>query len=292
MTQRTEKTVKPWWMRDDYVEADPVPAAFTSLAGPRGLALVRAWPDGRTDQGWGLKGPPNEPTVGFMPRYNRGEFDPRRVLFGYNKGRWEFAFVMRSVRLVCIDIDGKNGGLEEAKKLGLLPLTLAEISKSGNGYHLFYTVADDWSPELGYARLNDRIGIEQGVDIRGTGCVYHHPQQRWNTRMPTRLPKHLLEILQQRQLQQSATSSRITKVLEGGDDMEILLMHDQLKQDLAQPMPPGKRNNTLFAIATQMQEAQVEDWDALVHARAIDVGLDATEIDKLISNVVKYGAIP
>ena len=84
---------------------------------------------------------------GFMPRYLRGVFNSRRVVYGYERGKWAYAFVMRSMRLVCVDIDGKNGGLEHAKKLGLLPPTLAETSKSGDGYHLFYLVDEEWDDE-------------------------------------------------------------------------------------------------------------------------------------------------
>ena len=69
----------------------------------------------------------------------------------------------------------------------MLPPTLAETSKSGDGYHLFYLVDEEWDDEKGYGLLGDRIGIEQGVDIRATGCVYHHPQQRWNDRGRRRL---------------------------------------------------------------------------------------------------------
>src|SRR5690349_10217609 len=128
---------QPWWRTDDYVESAPLPAHVfenPGVIGPKGVALVRAWPSGMTDQGWGLQG--KDGGEGFMPRYKRGEFLPRRILFGYDRGKWAFALVMRSVRLVCIDIDGKNGGFEHAKRLGKLPPTLAETSKSGNGYHL------------------------------------------------------------------------------------------------------------------------------------------------------------
>src|SRR6476660_1446540 len=117
-------TKKPWWMTDDYSEDLAAPDVIRAQAGPKGLALVKAWPSGVTDPGWGLH-PPKNSTEGFMPRYMRGEFNERRVLHGYAKDLWAFAFIMRSLRLVCIDIDGKNGGLEHAKKLGLLPPTLA-----------------------------------------------------------------------------------------------------------------------------------------------------------------------
>lgn len=283
-------TSLPWWRTDAYDQDIAVPAHFHQLTGPKGLALVKAWPSGVTDKGWGLQGPNGED--GFMPRYERGEFNDRRVLFGYNKGRWAFAFVMRSVRLVCIDIDGKNGGLEHAKRLGMMPPTLAETSKSGDGYHLFYVVDEEWSETKGYGLLNDRIGIEQGVDIRATGCVYHHPQQRWNRRNPAPLPKHLKDLLLHREQKITAETERITKVLETADEMEVLMMHDEMLSDLAKPIPTGKRNQTLFAIGTKMCQAQVPDWDERLKDRATQVGLDTAEADKLVANIRRYGMTP
>lgn len=276
----------PWWRTDTYDDDTPVPDVVTSYAGPKGIALVKAWPSGVTQPGWGLVG--KDGGEGFMPRYNRGEFNDRRVLFGFNKQRWNFAIVMRSVRLVCIDIDGKNGGLEHAKRLGMLPVTLAETSKSGDGYHLFYVVDEEWHEDKGYGLLSDRIGIEQGVDIRNTGCVYHHDTQRWNNRAPAPLPAYLHRLLKTKQDKRAARSASIVAVLDSQDEMEILMMHDALLTDLAKPIPAGKRNNTLFAIGQQMKTAQVPDWETKLADRATQVGLDADEVDKLVTNVTRY----
>lgn len=283
-------TSKPWWQTDSYDVEKAVPPEFEAAAGPKGLALVKAWPSGVTDKGWGLQGPTGED--GFMPRYMRGEFNARRVLHGYERNRWAFAFIMRSVHLVCIDIDGKNGGLEHAKKLGMLPYTLAETSKSGDGYHLFYAVDEMWNDVTGFGSLADRIGLEQGVDIRATGCVYHHKQQRWNERGPAPLPDHLKELLLHREQKIAAQSERITKVLDSGDDMEVLMMHDQMLSDLAKPIPAGKRNTTLFAIGSQMQQAQVPQWDEHLKTRADEVGLSVDEADKIVANINRYATTP
>lgn len=281
-------TSKPWWLTDEYDDDLAMPPAFEELAGPKGVALVKAWPDGRTDQGWGLRGP--EGKEGFAPRYKRGEFNDRRVLHGYRRGAWAFAFVMRSVRLVCIDIDGKNGGYTGARKLGMLPPTMSETSKSGDGYHLFYTVDEEWDEDTGFGVLADRIGLEQGVDIRATGCVYHHPQQRWNGRAPVPLPSHLKTLLLQREQKITATAKRIDSVLANRDELEILMMHDEILSDLAKPIPAGKRNNTLFAIGSQMQQAQIPDWETKLADRATQVGLDDAEVNKLVENISRYAA--
>lgn len=277
----------PWWMADDYDVADAIPPQFDHFwAGPKGVALVRAWPDGRTDKGWGLVS--GDGGEGFMPRYWRGEFNARRVLFGYEQGRWSFAFVMRSMRLVCIDIDGKNGGLEYAKRLGMLPPTMAETSKSGNGYHLFYLVDEEWDDAKGYAQLGDRIGVEQGVDFRATGCVYHHKQQRWNRRSPVLLPSHLHELMRSRELKIAANTARITSVLANSDDLEVLMLHDEIITKLKRPIPAGKRNNTLFAIGSEMKTAGVPDWENLLVERGQQLGLPDDELTKLVANIDRY----
>ena len=280
---------KPWWRTDDYDLAVPLPPWFDKSGdvGPKGPALVRAWPDGRTDQGWGLEGKGG--SDGFMRRYHRGEFNERRIIYGYDRGKWAFAIVMRSVQMVCIDIDGKNGGLEHAKRLGMLTPTMAETSKSGDGYHLFYLTDERWDHTTGFAQFQDRIGLEQGVDIRGVGCVYHHPQQRWNLRPPAAMPQHLSELLHHRAQKQAATSERITKILGSNDELEVLMLHDEILTDLAKPIPQGKRNNTLFAIGNQMHQACIPNWEDTLTARALDVGLDQDEVLKLVANIQRYG---
>lgn len=278
---------KPWWQSDSYDVEVTVPEVLRDQAGPKGLALVKAWPSGVTDPGWGLL-PPKGSTDGFLPRYMRGEFNEKRVLFGYERDRWAFAFIMRSLRLVCIDIDGKNGGLDHAKELGMLPPTLAETSKSGDGYHLFYRVDEKWDEAKGFGLLSDRIGIVQGVDIRATGCVYHYKQQRWNTRLLAELPAHLYDQLTHRDQKVAAQSQRISKILENDDPLEVLMMHDEIMSDLAKPIPAGKRNTTLFAIGSQMQEAGIEDWETKLLARADEVGLPPDEGQKIVDNISRY----
>lgn len=271
---------QPWWMTESYDEGHAVPIEFNQMSGPHDVALVRAFPDGRTDSGWGDET--------FMAKYVKGDFNPRRALYGYKKGQNAFAFIMRSVRLVCVDIDGKNGGLEHAKKLGALPPTMAETSKSGNGYHLFYKVDMEWDDQLGFGEIHDRIGIEQGVDIRATGCVYHHDTQRWNDRAPAPLPKHLHQLLVAKQQERQHRAAYVTSVINSQDETEILLMRDQLMTDLAKPIADGKRNNTLFAIGQQMKQALIEGWEEAIEARAKAVGLDDDEADKLVANITRF----
>lgn len=282
-----QRSSKPWWMTDLYSEDFALPMSFRDEAGPNGVALVRAYDSGLTDPGWGLT-PPKGSSEGFMPRYSRNDFAERRILYGYEKGKWNFAIVMRSLRLICVDIDGKNGGLEHASKLGLLPPTLAETSRSGDGFHLFYLVDDEWHPEKGFGSLGDRIGIEQGVDIRATGCVYHYPQQRWNGRLLARLPKHMYELLRNREQKIEARSAQIRAIMEGDDELSQLMLQDELTSELNKPIPAGKRNQTLFAIGCQLYTAAVPNWQSLIEDRATQLGLDGPEIEKLLRNIETY----
>lgn len=283
MQSQVTPPTQPWWMTDSYTEDVAVPSELVRFSGPQGVAVVRAWKDGKTDKGWG--------EFTFMNSYEQGRFKPGPRLPGFEQGRWALAYVMRSMRLVCIDIDGKNGGFDGARKLGMLPKTLAETSKSGNGYHLFYSIPDEvWNLDKGYELFVDRIGLEQGVDLRATGCVYHHQQQRWNGRPVMPLPSFLSQKLLAQKASSTAVVDKIIKLLDSGDPLEVALMHDALITDLNKPIPAGRRNTTLFAIGSQMYMAQVPGWKQLVHDRALALGLDIDESDKLIANIEKYAA--
>src|SRR5690606_23791437 len=97
---------QPWWTLDSYSRSTPIPSELERFAGPKGIALVKAFKSGATGKGWG-----NEE---FTHNYARSKFLPDPILRGFESGFFNFAFVMRSLRLVVIDIDGKNGGLESA----------------------------------------------------------------------------------------------------------------------------------------------------------------------------------
>ena len=280
---------KPWWMTDAYDLSgvnDGLDMDDPSLWGPLGPALVGTYLDRKTGEpitspGWGGDT--------FMDFYRRRQFTPRRILATRGSTPPAFAWVMRSAKVVCIDIDGKNGGFDHASKLGFLPPTCAEVSQSKNGYHLFYLVDDTWDEAAGFARFRDAIGIVQGVDFRGTGCVFHKPTQRWNSRQLTKLPDHIVTMLEQRQLKRSLVTTNIAKTLEL-DPGEIAIMHDELIRELNKPIPAGKRNHTLFAIGSQLMQAQVPNWSDLVCDRGVQIGLDEDELDKLVRNITKYGA--
>jgi len=281
------QTPLPWWRTDEYTIDEPVPAVLDDYAGPHGVALVRAWPNGKTDPDWGLRRHDQPEDRGFMARYTKKNFAARRSLASYTRNLSAIAIVMRSLSMLCVDIDGKNGGFQTAINLGILPPTLAETSKSGNGYHLFYLTDEQWG-ENGFDKFQDRISLFEGIDIRATGCVYHFQTQRWNARQPVMIPDGLATKLNQHKDQTVARKTSLIRAINSSEEHEILMLQTDLIDELQKPIPTGKRNNTLFAIGSQLKVAQVEGWEELVHARAIAVGLDQTEADKLVSNISTY----
>jgi len=278
-------TSTPWWQTDDYSVKKDVPIEFYSFAGEHGPMVLQAWKDGRTEPGWGIR--PNRDGVGFLQLYeNRNAARRQRALVAHQTVEQAFAFVMRSVQMICIDIDGKNGGLEGAKQLGPFPETLAETSKSGTGYHLFYHLPDEWDLNAGFGRYGDRIGIAPGVDIRSVGCVYHYPQQRWNDRALAQLPQFMHERLEAAEQKRAASAARIETIINEGDPVELAVLQDELIQDLKKvSSAAGGRNNALFAIGSKMIEAGVDNWESLIHKRGCDVGLPIDEVNKLVANI-------
>ncbi len=274
----------PWWTQTQPYTTDSLrpPWPQTMWQGPLGLAYVEVFKDGSTAPGWGGKT--------FMDKYRKRGFDIRRALAMFEKKGTPFALVMRSVSMVCIDIDGKNGGIESAAALNL-PLTMAETSKSGNGYHLFYLVDDTWNPNFGFDRLRDRIGWRTGIDVRATGCVYHYPSQRWNTLVPAFLPDNILIDLEQARDDMVARSETITRLrtsTDPDDQMEFLMMQSTIQSKLNAPIAAGKRNNTLFAIGSEMKIAGITGWSEQVFNRAVSLGLDDAEAEKLVKNIDRY----
>ena len=277
-----------WWETDHYLDESLIPTGLQApdLWGPQGPAVIKAWANGSTQTGWGLN-PPRDSNEGFMPRYSRTEFNLRRLQQGYEKGRHAAAFVMRSARLIVVDIDGKNGGLAGAHQLGNLPFTLAETSKSGTGYHLWYRTPESWDENLGFAEVNDAIGLAPGVDIRNIGCVYHWPSQRWNDRQLAEVPANLWNQLRDKLVRREQAAAAISSIIATGDETEILIMHDSLIDELAKPIKPGQRNTTLFAIGNKMRQAGIPDWKDRVELRAVKVGLDMSEAERITANIAK-----
>ena len=267
-----------WWELEEY----PVDQMFEALepyAGPNGVAVVKAFDNGRTSSGWGLKGKDGTPE--FMPIYRKSGFVQSRLVRGYQKDLYSVAVVMRSTRLVCIDIDGKNGGLQAVRQLGPLPYTLAETSKSGTGYHLFYSLPDEWDDTVGFDMIPDQIGIVQGVDIRGVGCVYHFQQQRWNTRAVAEAPDWLIERLLVRKRLREKKRQATQLIIESGDPIEMQMLHTSLLSDLAADIPAGRRNNTIFAIGTELKNSQYPQWEDAVRNRGAEVGMGDAELHKI-----------
>lgn len=262
--------------KEQYVIAD----GLAERTWPTTLSLVHVFQtaegDTITTKGWGEQD--------FMENYNAGKFDPERYLNRFRHGR-AFGIIMRSVPLLCIDIDGKNGGVQSSRILQLPP-TLAETSKSGEGYHLFYRLPDDiWDAQLGYAEFPDFNGIVPGVDIRATGIVYHYPQQRWNDRAIAPLSKGVRRLLENARASRLAARQQNAKLLTGED---AAIRADELLLQLERPFEEGQRNSRLFAWGCQAVR-YVKDWEVHLVARGLELGLSERECVQIATSVLKYG---
>lgn len=289
MTQLTIPT-KSWWETDEYLIDDPLPQDMADLAGPNEIALARVYvkPDSViTQPGWGMTEPLNGGGI-FPERYRAGEFLPHAAMYHYNKKGDPFAYVMRSMRGLVVDIDGKNGGLAGARKMGALPFTKAETSKSGNGYHLLYSTPDEWVDDVGFALVGDFNKIEQGVDLRGTGCVYHYPQQRWNDREIAPAPEWLLDRLAERVAKRNASNSYIQSI-SSLDINDQLMAHAELLTALEKPLKRGARNSTLFAIGTKLLVSGYPLWQQVITDKADAEGLSHDEAQQIVANITRYG---
>lgn len=281
-----------WFETDKYLREQPLPGSIRQLAGPKQTALVDVYPDGATTSGWGLL--PKGKNPGFMQSYMRGKFWPRPRTMAFTKDGAPFAIVMRSVNLIALDLDRHAGGEDGFKSLltlldGDVPPTLAETSKSGEGRHLFYRVPDDtWDDDKGFARYDDVIGLVPGVDLRATGCVYHHSTQRWNDRPIADLPDKIRDILEDRRTRKATYHQALASAALDPDDEESVIMHDNLLQELNKPITQGKRNATLFGIGSKMHEAGYPDWEKEIERRATEVGIGSGEVAKIISNIQNY----
>lgn len=241
------------------------------------LALVRVYADdSKSQSGWGRKA--------FARNYGRGRFAPKRALRPFEEHGTPFGVLMRSLPMVCVDIDGKNGGIQASSMLRLPP-TLAERSKSGNGYHLFYRVLDAWHEEFGFDMYPDFNGLLPGVDIRATGIVYHHEHQRWNSEEVADAPEALIRLMQQRVRSNEAERARRASPLSGDD---LAIAQERTLVRLAKPIKAGMRNQTLFGIGCDLQLYNVQDWENVLMGRAIQLGLDDSEAAEVVRHVKKY----
>lgn len=266
-----------WFQSGGYNVSSPVPDEFADYGT---LSLVRVGSGGKPESGWGAKD--------FVTNREAGRFAVERSVSAFRKFKQPFAFVMRSIPHVCVDIDGKNGGIQTAQVLKLPP-TLAETSKSGNGYHLFYRIPmAKWHPKFGYDDVEDHNGIIPGVDIRGTGLVYHHENQRWNSASIAMLPMSLYGLLTRaKEIRHSAKLTR--SGTESLDPDELVIVHDGLAAHLAQPARVGTRNQRLYAVGAQMYAAGYPDWDTALTLRGEELGLGVSEVERIIENIIKYG---
>jgi hypothetical protein len=270
--------MKKQWYEDDrqYVINKPIPLEFEEYGT---LSLIRVYSKGGTETGWGAKD--------WAEQREAGRFDPDRSVRYFEKYQQPFAFVMRSIPFVCIDVDGKNNGQAFTNMLQL-PETLAERSKSGNGWHLIYRVPGAaFDSKRGFAEMEDHNGVLPGIDVRGTGAMFHYPNQQWNRTKAADLPMSLYALLEN--AQRIRHNARLTA---GGtlglSEDELVIVHDRLATQLAMRAPVGTRNQRLYAIGTQMFASNYPDWEMQIRLRGEQLGLDVDEVEQILENIIKY----
>jgi|SRR6478609_759199 len=265
-----------WFEDHDQYFSRDLPA---QLANWPKASLVRVNSNGTTQKGWGRDE--------FVRNQAEGHFQVERSLRLFDRYAQPYGIVMRSLPMICVDIDGKNGGIGTSKVMAL-PKTLAERSKGGNGYHLFYSVPYTvWDVEYGYDEFPDVIGLIPGVDIKGTGIVFHFANQKFNNLDVAPLPPSLGELIgRAREIRyQTRVTAHGALAL---DEEELAILHDSLLTKLNSKFTAGSRNNQLYKIGARMQAANFPNWEAEVRRRGLEVGLPPDEVEELIRNVANY----
>jgi hypothetical protein len=264
-----------WYQDSEQYERPWLPKAqLEEHAGPNGVAVVKVFGE-KTQPGWGHER--------FMRNYVRNFFAPEKIDSGE-----PFAIVMRSLALLVIDIDGKNDGYKEASKLEL-PETMAEISKSGNGHHLFYAYPDEWHEIEGFAQQPDRVGMWPGIDVKSTGVVYHHPHQLWNWLPPVPLPDSVIELLAKRNERDAQLRVTPQQAAEMTDE-DLKFKRDMLLIELGQPRTDG-RDTSLWRIGASLLNLGVDEpymAEKILQA-GLRWGVDEAVINgKIIPNIINY----
>jgi len=267
----------PQWFEDheQYVNRD-LP---TQLGNWPRASLVKVNSDGTTQKGWGQDD--------FVRNQEAGHFPVEKSLRLFARYGQPYGIVMRSLPMLCTDIDGKNGGIGTSRVLNL-PRTLAERSKGGNGYHLFYSIPYTlWDPVYGYNEIPDIIGLIPGVDIKGTGIVFHYPNQMSNLLDVAPLPPSLHSLVSRaREIRHHA---RVTRAdAENLDDEEKAILWDSLLTKLNARFAAGNSNNSLYKIGARMFSADYPDWQAEIARRGREIGKDEREISEIIKNIENY----
>ncbi len=265
---------QPWYLEPAQYRCEHLQPEIEEHAGPNGIAAVRVYGE-KTQPGWGSER--------FMRNYVRNFFAIEKIEEGE-----PFAFVMRSLRLLVVDIDGKNDGYAAASKLDLPP-TLAETSKSGNGHHLFYSYADEWDEQHGYATQPDRIGMWEGIDIKSSGVVYHHPQQLWNSRAIRPVSDDVWAQLQQRNARDSQLRITPSQASEMTDE-DLKFKRDVLLIELSRDRKDG-RDTSLWRIGASLLNLGVDE--AYMAEKILAAGLKwgvpkDTITSKIIPNIISY----
>ena len=85
-----------------------------------------------------------------------------------------------------------------------------------------------------------------------------------------------------------ATLAQIKELHDKGDEVEIKRLISEAQESLKRQIPLGRRNQTLFAIGSQLYLLGFEYWQDKIEEKAEECGLDPAETAKIVHNIPNY----
>lgn len=137
--------------------------------------------------------------------------------------------VVASSGLLVVDVDGRNGGFESAKKLAAVRAQAGYIVRtgSGNGEHWYFKLPAEWAGKSLSGTLRDYPGIDfkSSGFVVGVGCEHHSGQryeaQHGSPAEVTEAPSELLELLYRPERQRLTVGGSTTDY--SADDLRSMI---------------------------------------------------------------------
>lgn len=199
-------------------------------------------------------------------------YDPRSPLrrFVYNP---QWGLIMASTGMCCIDIDdhdGRRTGFDSMERFDMPP-TLAKISRSGRGRHLYYLMPQGMG-------VCDMIGVLPGVDWKARELTFFvRGVTLHNGLEPVELPEEFAVGIRWRMERHDEVAARHV-ARPGG-------VRSGCPYLCRVPIPEGERNSTLNSWGYGLACNGWVDWYEHVNHRGRVSGLDRKEIQQIIRSI-------
>jgi hypothetical protein len=211
----------------------------------------------------------------------------------------DHALLMKSINVLCVDIDGKNGGMDNLHKLGYLPPTLAEISRSGTGYHLYYSLTDAQNSTFSMD-FAGKSALATGVDIKTQGLVFQavatSKHQMYNARQLSLIPDSLANLVELNTIKKQKArvffkSPQGLKELEKKrqaqpkDEWDWSSLGTPCSGYCLSPIPQGMRNDSLYTFGLAKMANGETDWEKHMGHAARKSNIPNDELGVLVGQV-------